>query len=73
MNEHPLERYKRWWLGKMCRVCQEKPFKKVVDVKWYGPPSGFYGDIGLVFEDQTETIVPHNKFKPRKSDVEVGL
>ena len=57
----------------MCRVCQEKPFKKVVDVKWYGPPSGFYGDIGLVFEDQTETIVPHNKFKPRKSDVEVGL
>jgi len=68
------ERYERWWLGKYCRqsYSQNDPFKKVVKINMYGPPSFVYGTVEFVFEDGTTMIIYHgNAFRPRKSDVAV--
>lgn len=75
-----MDSYRRWWVGKYCRnVLSHGEFKLVTDVKWYGPPSGVYGEASLVFEDETEEFIrmpvrtPRNPpvYKPRKKDVEV--
>lgn len=68
-----LESYKRWWLGKYCRlVGSHGEFKYVMDVKFTGPPSGVYGSAELVYHDRSKQIIPcGNAFKPRKKDVEV--
>jgi len=70
---HPIENYRRWWVGKYCRLVRSRgEFKRVVDVEFYGPPSGFYGTAFLVFEDGSQIMIPHgDAFKPRKKDVEV--
>ena len=67
------EAYRRWWLGKRCRVYTDREFKRVTDVIWYGPPSGVYGFVKLVYDDGTVEIVSPGRdvFRPRKSDVEV--
>jgi len=80
MREHPLEAYKRWWVGKRCRLRgSHGPFRLVDNVKFYGPPSGVYGNASLVYSDGTEQDIrtpirtPHQPpiFRPRKKDVEV--
>lgn len=65
------ERYERWWLGKYCKpVSLIMPFKKVVKINMYGPPSFVYGVAELVFDDGTSRMINHgNAFKPRKKDV----
>jgi hypothetical protein len=67
------ERYRKWWEGKLCRKAHtDRPFKRVVNIVFYGPPSFFSGFLDLVFEDGTmERIAPVHAFRPRKFDVEV--
>lgn len=73
MKSDYQERYDRFWKGKYCRRAgDEGPFKLVVRVELCGPPSFFYGDVWLHFEDGTEVSIGDGvSFKPRKSDVEV--
>ena len=74
-KETPSERYRRWWVGKLCRPMKSSSdFKRVKDVDFFGPPSEFCGSAVLVYEDGTEeTVVPTNPnaYKPRKMDVEI--
>lgn len=80
MKEHPVDAYKRWWVGERCRLRgSDKPFRVVTDVKWVGPPSGVYGNAYLVYSDGTTENVrtpirgfgKPDYFRPRKKDVEV--
>lgn len=66
------ETYKKWWVGKYCRI-HHRTFKKVTDVIVTGPPSYVYGIAKLVYEDGTDEYItdPH-AFRPRKKDVEVA-
>ena len=72
-TDHPIERYRRWWLGKRCRrIGSLGEFKLVTRVEWIGAPSGFSGIVELTFEDGTTELVSNTwAYKPRKSDVEV--
>jgi hypothetical protein len=64
--------YKRWWVGKKCRISKFDAFKLVKDVEVFGPPSFVYGSASLIFEDGSEQTIPCGEaFKPRKQDVEV--
>jgi hypothetical protein len=65
------ERYKRWWVGKMCRQNSHKEFKKVKSVELCGNPSFVYGIATLVFEDGTKENIITGSYVPRKYDVEV--
>ena len=66
-----IENYKKWWVGKYCRL-YGGTFKKVVDVKVYGPPSFVYGTAELVYENGTTQMIAVQAFRPRKMDVEVA-
>ena len=65
------ERYKRWWVGKMCRPRGHETYKRVKRVDLCGTPSFVYGVATLVFEDGTETHIHTHSYVPRKFDVEV--
>lgn len=68
-----IPNYRGWWVGKLCRLAgSSKPFKRVIDIDLYGPPSFVYGTVVLCYEDGTDEHVScGNAFKPRKKDVEV--
>ena len=69
---HPLVAYKQWWVGQRARPANYKcPFRRVVDVRWYGPPSGVYGTAELVYEDGAAQVVSTPAHRPRKCDVEI--
>lgn len=69
------ERYERWWLGKYCRpvAYSSEPFKKVIKISLFGPPSFVYGNITFHYEDGTEHIVAgaDDAYRPRRCDVEI--
>lgn len=78
MREHPLDSYKRWWVGKYCRLAgSHGPFRLVADVSFSGSPSGFKGQAELIYEDGTREWIrlpfsrDHDVFRPRKKDVEI--
>lgn len=72
-KETVQERYRRWWEGKYCKCSPDSKFRYVQTVEFIGPPSGFFGCVILHYLDGTQEFVisPHDKFKPRKSDVMV--
>lgn len=73
MNKDPSERYRRWWLGKRCRVVGQDEFKLVTQVEWIGAPSGFTGIVQLTFEDGTTNLVGDvTAYKPCKRNVEIA-
>ena len=63
-------RYEKWWLGKHCRLWQGQPFRRVVHIELIGPPSFFYGDVWLTFEDgerlAVQTDAQKAMWKPEK-------
>lgn len=63
------ETYKRWWVGKYCKVPGDLKYKKVIDVVVYGPKSFVYGGASLVFEDLSKRPITTTAFKPLKKDV----
>ena len=68
------ERYERWWVGNLCRlVGSGAPFRRVVSLNIYGPPSLFNAVVELVYEDKTIEAVTCgvNAYRPRKKDVEI--
>jgi len=68
------ERYERWWVGNLCRlVGGGAPFRRVVSLNIYGPPSLFNAVVELVYEGGiTETVdCGVNAYRPRKKDVEI--
>lgn len=71
-RKHPLEAYKKWWLGNRVRRAGDTgPFKLVMSVEFIGPPSGVYGSVELRFDDGTRCMVSSQRFRPRKTDVEI--
>lgn len=66
-------KYERWWLGKYCRLrFSMGPFRKVIKIKLFGPPSFVYGTVELTFEDgEIVNVCTVHSFRPRKYDVEV--
>lgn len=70
-QQSAYNRYMGWWKGKLCRANPGHVFKRVVDVKLYGPPSFVYGGASMVFEDGTEETICSHAYIPRKYDVEV--
>ena len=67
-------KYRKWWIGKYCRLTGQihKEFKKVIDLVFYSPPSGFCGSVELIYEDGSiDNISQGNAFRPRKRDVEI--
>ncbi|CAL2095828.1 protein of unknown function [Tenacibaculum sp. 190524A02b] len=67
--EKAKETYKRWWVGKYCKVPGDYQYKKVIDVVVYGPRSFVYGGASLVFEDLSNRPIRTTAFKPRKKDI----
>jgi len=67
------ERYKRWWVGKKCRLTghYHHEFKLVKRVELCGNPSFVYGVATLVYEDGTHEHIHTHSYVPRKFDVEV--
>ena len=41
-----IQRYRKWWKGKYLKDGQ-----RIVAVHWYGPPSGFYGEVEIELDD----------------------
>ena len=68
-----LSIYRRWWLGKRVRAAIDPtaPFRLVVGVKWFGPPSGVYGTVELTFDGGEKRMVQTTAYRPRKKDIEV--
>jgi len=80
MREHPVDAYKRWWVGKYCRRAgSHGPFRFVKEIEFLGPPSAVYGEVKLIYSDGAEEWVQipfrgvrePSYFRPRKKDVEV--
>lgn len=66
------QRYNEWWVGKRCRTAHGLgPFRKVVAVNVYGPPSYVYGTAELVFAGGRTQTITSPAYRPRKCDVEV--
>lgn len=67
------EKYRQWWVGKLCRTNKAELFKLVVDIKVWGNASGWNAVAELVYEDGTTSSIDFgDSFRPRKKDVEVS-
>lgn len=66
-----LERYRKWWQGKICKDISMSEFRLVKDINVVGNPSFVYGNGYFVFEDGSKHAIATNSYVPRKYDVEV--
>lgn len=60
--------YEKWWLGKYLA-----DGRQIVKVKFFGPPSGVYGDVQLTLDDDSTMSAPQypRDFRPRKKNLTV--
>lgn len=60
--------YEKWWLNKYL-----EDGRRIVKVKFHGPPSGFYGSVVLTLDDGSEVNAPQGPydFRPRKKNLTV--
>jgi hypothetical protein len=68
-----LETYKKWWLNKYIRPKgSERDYRLCVDIKIFGPPSGFTAIAELKFADGGIVNLPRNPngMRPVKKEME---